>query len=135
MATSSKLMVGKKTGNWFIDLFRSPDMIMPGGAILAPMKIGTKVLIAGSAVAATAAYSYFQKNGIGQSSSQKATAAAPTAYNFYQTKGGGPMNISGLSGGTASTEQKADQSASQTDLSGLLIAAVIAIGAFMVLRK
>lgn len=130
------MLAGKKTGNWFVDLLRGPDMIMPGGAILAaPMKIGTKVLIAGSAVAATAAYSYFQKNGIGQKVEQKATAAAPTAYNFYQTKGGGPMNVSGLSGGTATTEQKSDQTASQTDLSGLLIAAVIAIGAFMVLRK
>jgi hypothetical protein len=130
------MLAGKRGGNWFIDILRSPDMMFPAGAVLAtPLKLGTKVLIAGSAVAATAAYSYFQKNGIGQTVEQKATAAAPTNYNFYQTPQGGPMNISGLSGGTAKTEQKSDQTASQTDLSGLLIAAVIAIGAFMVLRK
>lgn len=115
----SKLAGSKKTGNILWDILRSPDTsLMPGGAILAaPMKIGTKLLIAGSAVGATAAYSYFQKNGIGQSQQ-----AATGGYTIT-AQPGSTVNIEKPT--TGSIDQK--QEATQIDTSGLM--SILMIGA------
>lgn len=129
----------KKTGNILWDTLRSPDVsLMPTGAFLStPMKLGTKLLLAGSAVAAVGAASYMGGQKQALSSSQKAIAAAPTNYNFYQTPGGGAMTINQPSGGVASTDQKTNQTATQLETGGimsiLMIAAVVMV--LMMFRK
>jgi hypothetical protein len=122
-----QLAASKKTGNWLWDTLRSPDVsLMPSGAILAaPLKIGTKVLIAGSAVAATAAYSYFQKNGIGQDQKQKAT----TGDFIINAEPGSTVRIDKPT--TGSIDQSQAATATQLETGGimsiLMIAAVIVV--------
>jgi len=122
-----QLAASKKTGNWLWDVLRSPDVsLMPTGAILgAPMKVGTKVLIAGSAVAATAAYSYFQKNGIGQTQKQDAT----TGGYVITAQPGSTVNIDKPT--TGAIDQKQEATATQLETGGimsiLMVAAVIVV--------
>jgi hypothetical protein len=118
----STLAGSKKTGNWLVDMLRSPDVsLMPGGAVLAPMKIGTKLLIAGSAVGAAAAYSYFQKNGIGQ------TQQAATGGYTITAQPGSTVNIEKPTTGSIEQKQAATQIDTSSIMSILMIGAVVMI--------
>jgi len=130
-----QLATSKKTGNVLWDFFRDPmTTLMPGGAILAtPLKLGTKLVIAGGAVAATAAYSYFQKNGIGQTQEQK--QAATTGGYTITAEPGSTVNIEKPTTGAIDQSQAATQTATQIDMSWLLIIGIIAIGGLMLLKK
>lgn len=140
MAWSSRLVVGNYG---FLQPLRDPGNIlgMVGGgnpfvaAGIIPktgLTFGSKLAI-GAGAGTAVGLGYALSQGLSQTISQKAAASAPTAYNFYQTKGGGPFNVSGLSGGTAGVEQNAEQT--KTDMSSLLVIAVVAIGALMLFRK
>jgi len=113
----------KKTGNWLWDTLRSPEMIMPGGAIFAPMKIGTKVALAATAIGATAAFSYFQKNGIGQTQKQ---AAATGGYTIT-AQPGSTVNIEKPTTGAIEQAQTAQAVDTGGIMSILMVAAVVVV--------
>lgn len=103
--------------------------ILPTGAIIGmPLKLGTKLLIAGTAVAGVAAYSYFQKNGIQQAQTQKAETGGYT----ITAQPGSTVNIEKPT--TGAVEQAQTATATQTDMSWLLIIGIIAIGGLMLLK-
>jgi len=109
------------------------DLLQPvpfiGGALSTTAKIGLGV--AGGAIGALAlggAKQYLQQ-------SQTGIATAPTYYQFYQTKGGGPQSVYDPSGGSAQVDQK--QTAAQTtpDYLQWLLIGGMALAAFYLFTR
>lgn len=103
--------------------------ILPTGAIIsAPLKLSTKLIAAGAVVAGAGVYSYLQKNGIQQAQTQKAETGGYT----ITAQPGSTVNIEKPT--TGAIDQAATQTATQMDMSWMLILGIIAIGGLMLLK-